>query len=105
MNEFQSFLDKSLSKVSISELVRHEDSHPDYDIYKEIRKLIIQERKAQKLTQQQLALRTGLSQANISNIEKGNSHPTIDSLKKISDALGKRLIIEFADREELNEWL
>ena len=42
-----------------------------------------------------------LTQANISNIEKGMSKPTIDSLKRIADALGKRLRIEFEDQEEI----
>ena len=49
--------------------------------------------------QKQLAERCGMTQANISNIEKGITKPTIDSLKKIADATGKRLIIEFVDRE------
>ena len=35
----------------------------------------------------------------ISNIEKGTTRPTIDSLKKIADATGRRLIIQFGDRE------
>lgn len=101
MSDFQNFLDESLSKVDFKGLTEQDSFIPEYDIFKEIRELIIQERKAQNLTQKQLAARTGLSQANISNIEKGYSHPTIDSLKKITDALGKRLVIKFEDREEL----
>jgi transcriptional regulator with XRE-family HTH domain len=54
------------------------------------------------MTQKELAKECGLTQANISNIEKGISKPTIDSLKKIADAFGKRLRIEFEDREEIS---
>ena len=52
------------------------------------------------LTQKQLAQISGLTQSYISNIEKGNKHPTIDSLKKIADTIGKKLIIDFQDSEE-----
>lgn len=41
------------------------------------------------MTQKELAKKSGLTQANISNIEKGFIRPTIDSLKKIADATGK----------------
>jgi ribosome-binding protein aMBF1 (putative translation factor) len=101
MSDFQNFLDESLSRVKFSGFGKPEARIPEYDIDKEIRELIVRERKMQKLTQKQLAVQTGLSQANISNIEKGVNRPTIDSLKKIADALGKRLVIEFEDREDL----
>ena len=100
MTDFQKFLDENLSKVKI-ENKEMPESFPDYDIYGEISDMIISERKQQKMTQKQLSLLTGISQANICNIEKGASKPTIDSLKKIGDALGKRLIVAFEDREDI----
>lgn len=100
MTDFQKFLDENLSKVKI-ENKEMPESFPDYDIYDEISDMIISERKQQKMTQKQLSLLTGISQANICNIEKGASKPTIDSLKKIGDALGKRLIVAFEDREDI----
>lgn len=51
------------------------------------------------MTQKDLASRTGLTQANISNLEKGSSKPTIETLKKIADATGTRLVIEFTSPE------
>ena len=100
MNDFQKFLDENLSKVHI-EKETIKNTFPDYDVYSEIEDMIITERKRQKITQKQLAQKTGISQANICNIEKGTSKPTIDSLKKIADALGKRLVVFFEDREEI----
>ena len=100
MTDFQKFLDENLSKVKI-ENKEMPESFPDYDIYDEISDMIISERKQQKMTQKQLSLLTGISQAKICNIEKGASKPTIDSLKKIGDALGKRLIVAFEDREDI----
>jgi len=42
-----------------------------------------------------------LSQANISNIENGVTRPTIDSLQKIAEALGKRLLVCFEESEDI----
>ena len=100
MSDFQRYLDENLSKVRI-ENTEVRESPEDYDIYSEIREMIVSERKSQKITQKRLAKLTGISQANICCIEKGNSKPTIDSLKKIGDALGKRLVITFEDREDV----
>lgn len=73
-----------------------------YDIEAELRELIIFTRKELGITQKQLAQRSGISQANISKIENGNYHPSVITLQRIADGLGKRLVIEFADyREEL----
>ena len=99
MSDFQSFLDNTLTKIDI-EAIKEEDSEVyEYDIYREIRELVITARDRAGLTQKELAAKSGLTQANISNIEKGTTRPTIDSLKKIADATGRRLVIRFEDRE------
>ena len=100
MSDFQKFLDENLSKIKF-EKTESEKKLPDYDIYGEIREMIVSERRKQKITQKELARRSGISQANICNIEKGERCPTIDTLKKIGDALGKRLVISFEDREDV----
>ncbi len=99
MSDFQKFIDENLSKVRIENA---EDTGPrtDYDIYGEIRYMIINERRRQKMSQERLAGLTGISQATISSIERGISRPCIDSLRKIAEALGKRLSITFEDRED-----
>ena len=100
MSDFQDFLDTNLENIKMPmdvELHQYEE----YDVYSEIIDQLKSIRMSEKVTQKELANKCGLTQANISNIEKGIAKPTIDSLKKIADALGKRLRIEFDDREEL----
>lgn len=101
MSDFQDFLDKNLTQIDIQFDKKDSNEIYGYDIYKEISELVISSRGEQRLTQKQLAKKSGLTQANISNIEKGVNRPTIDTLKKIADALGKRLVIDFSEREEM----
>ena len=57
-------------------------------------------REARKLTLKQLADRVGCSAANISLIEKGNSSPSIATLKNIADSLGVNIVDFFTENEE-----
>ena len=100
MNDFQSYLDQNLQNIH---MVKEDEAEytPDYDIYAEIREMLRNAREEAGMTQRQLAERTGLTQANISNMENGSSRPTIDSLKKIADAFGKKLVVAFDEWEEL----
>ena len=99
MSDFQKFLDENLGTIRINEDEVVPETLDDYDIFKEIRDMIIQFRHDSHMTQKELAAKCGITQANISNLEKGTSKPTIESLKKIADALGMRLIVEFVGRE------
>ncbi len=99
MSDFQKFLDENLSKVNIDNIPLKDRIH-DYDIYREIREMIISERKRLKITQHRLSQLSGISQANICNIERGITKPSIESLKRIADALGKRIVLTFEDWEE-----
>ena len=99
MSDFQSFLDKTLTQIDVEAIKVEDNEVYEYDIYREVRELVIAARDRAGLTQKELAAKSGLTQANISNIEKGTTRPTIDSLKKIADATGRRLVIQFGDRE------
>ena len=100
MSDLQSYLDKALKEVR---LVNTEDKPivMDYDIEPEVCELIVTTRTQLGITQKQLAEISGVSQANISKIENGSYRPSIPILKRIANGLGKRLVIEFADREEV----
>lgn len=98
MSDFQKLLDQALEKVNLTPV----DDTPEmeeYDIDAEVRDLVISARSTANLTQKQLAQRSGVSQANISKIENGNYHPSLSTLKRIADALGKRLVVSFEDPE------
>ena len=99
MSEFQRFLDENLGNIRISEDDDMREVPDDYDIFREIRDMVAFHRHESHMTQKELAAKCGITQANISNLEKGTSKPTIESLKKIADALGMRLVVEFVGRE------
>lgn len=100
MSDLQLYLDKALKEV---QLVITEDKPivMEYDIETEVSELIVTTRTQLGITQKQLAEKSGVSQANISKIENGSYRPSIPILKRIADGLGKRLVIEFADHEEV----
>lgn len=100
MSDLQSYLDKALKEI---QLVKNDDKPilSDYDIEEEVCELIVTTRNQLGITQKQLAEKSGVSQANISKIENGSYRPSIPILRRIADGLGKRLLIEFADREEV----
>ena len=95
MSDFQKFLDENLANVQINDDEAVTDNSKDYDIYREIREMVIELRHDNQMTQKELAVKCGITQANISNLENGTTRPTIESLKKIADALGMRLVVEF----------
>ena len=47
------------------------------------------------LTQKQLSIKTGIAQPDISKIENGNANPSIRTLKRLANAMGMKLKIEF----------
>ena len=64
---------------------------PKYDIIQ----AMIDARKEQNITQKELSLRTGITQADISRIENGNRNPSLNMLKKLAKGLGMTLRVEF----------
>ena len=65
-----------------------------YDIIKDRRVLL-------NITQQDLADISGVSLRTIKAIEKGNGNPSIDTLRKITDALGLELIMKVREIPKL----
>jgi transcriptional regulator with XRE-family HTH domain len=63
--------------------------------------LIRERRRAHCLTQAQLALRAGTTQAAVSRLECGELSPTLVTLERLLDALGEELEIS-ASRPELD---
>lgn len=69
----------------------------------EVRKATIEKivkiRKEKKITQQELAERTGILRPNIARMESGNYNPTIDMLVRLADGLGMDVDIQLLPRE------
>ena len=71
---------------------------PEYEIAIAMAKA----RKRQKLTQQELALHTGISQADISRLENGTRNPSLNLLKRIAEGMNSTLEIRFVPKHENN---
>ena len=52
-------------------------------------------RKELGLSQVQLSSITGVAQSDIDSLETGKANPPISTLKKIADACGKKLVVQF----------
>ncbi|MCL2052379.1 MAG: helix-turn-helix domain-containing protein [Lachnospiraceae bacterium] len=89
MSDFQDYLSKKLKDPVFA--AEWERQRPE----REYMKAIIGARIEKDMTQKELAKRAGIRQSNISRIESGNCSPTIATLQKIADGLGRRLHIEF----------
>ena len=63
---------------------------------------IIDARESSGLTQSELARKTGIAKGDISKIENGNGNPSIKTLKRLAQGMGKTLRIEFVDPDENN---
>lgn len=103
MSDFQKFLDEALKNIDINP-TDYEEVLEEYDVFEEIRTQIIKARNDLDITQKELALKAGLTQANVSKIEKGISHPTIETLLKLANGLGKRLVVRIEDPEGVSDY-
>ncbi len=58
---------------------------------------LIEERKQQGLTQQDIADRTGMKAPNVTRVESCKYTPTLDVLERYASAVGKQLKFELVD--------
>lgn len=70
--------------------VEYEKLKPRYEVISQI----IEERNAQRLTQEEWALRVGAQKSNISRFESGSYNPSLDFVVKVAKDLGKEVHIE-----------
>ena len=89
MNDFNRHLNKCLKDDEFA--AEWEKQRPE----REYIKAIISARLEQKITQKELAERTGIRQSNISRIENGNYSPSVATLQQLAKGMGKTLHIEF----------
>ena len=70
------------------------------NINKEIIKEFVKCRKDQKITQMELARRTGISQPNITRFESGRYNPSLDMMLRIAEALDVQMSIQLNKKTE-----
>ena len=87
MNEhtFNEFLEKQLKDPKIK--AEYDALEPEFTVIEAIMRARIET----GITQKELAKKTGISQADISRLERGIGNPSLNTLKRIAEALGKRL--------------
>ena len=61
---------------------------------------MIDARISQKLTQKELAERTGIAQTEISRLENGTRNPSIRLLQRLADGMGMELNISFVPKND-----
>lgn len=73
-----------------------DDIQPEMDIIRAMTDTRIR----QNLTQKELALLTGIDQADISKLENGTKNPSLKLLKRLAQGLGMQLKIEFIPKHQ-----
>ena len=66
----------------------------------QIARALVAVRREKRITQQQLAERTGIAQADISRLENGNSNPSLRTLQRLADGLGMKISVGFQEIED-----
>ena len=97
MSEFRKYKHEVLAKNPKLK-AEYDALEAEYDIIQ----AMIDARKSQNLTQKELSARTGITQADISRIEKGNRNPSLNMLKKLAAGLGMTLKMEFIPNREVS---
>ena len=69
----------------------YEELEPEYQLIC----AIIEARKEKNISQQELAEVTGINRSDISKIENGNANPSLRTIKRVAEGLGKKVEIRF----------
>ena len=88
-NKFRDFLNEQLQDAEFK--AEYDALEPEFTIIQ----AMIDARKNSGLTQKQLSERTGIAQADISKLERGNANPSLRTLRRLAAGLGMRLRLEF----------
>lgn len=85
-------------KETLKELMSNKEFKKEYDALEpefQIIKAMMKARNEKGITQKELSSITGITQADISKLENGTANPSIKTLQRLANALGKNLIIQF----------
>ena len=94
MKTFNQFFDEQMKSSDFKK--EYENLQPEFDVIR----TLIDARKNANITQQELAKKTGISQADISKIENGTRNPTLNMLKRLADGLGMQLRLDFIPKKQ-----
>ena len=89
MSDFRNYLKEQLQRPSFK--AEWDALQPELTIAQ----AMIDARKESGLTQKQLSERTGIAQADISKLERGNANPSLRTLQRLAAGMGMNVKIEF----------
>ena len=89
MSDFRNYLNRQLQRPSFK--AEWDALQPELTIAQ----AMIDARKESGLTQKQLSERTGIAQADISKLERGNANPSLRTLRRLAAGMGMNVKIEF----------
>ncbi len=89
VSSFNDFLEEQLKDPELK--AEYDALEPEFVIMEAIMKARIET----GLTQKELSEKTGISQADISRLERGTANPSIKTLQRIATALDRKLSIQF----------
>ena len=89
MSSYNDFLQEQLRNPEVK--AEYDALEPEFSIIQSI----IDARKESGLTQKELSSITGIAQADISKLERGNANPSLRTLQRLAAGMGRKLKIEF----------
>ena len=89
MSDFRNYLNRQLQRPSFK--AEWDTLQPELTIAQ----AMLDARKESGLTQKQLSERTGIAQADISKLERGNANPSLRTLQRLAAGMGMNVKIEF----------
>ena len=89
MSDFEKYLAERMKDTAFK--AEYDALEPEFSIIQ----AMIDARKASGMTQQQLAEKTGIAQADISKLENGSANPSLRTLRRLAAGMGMQLKLEF----------
>ena len=86
-----------------NELMQDEEFKKEYEALQpemDITRALMDARINANMTQEELSRKSGISQADISRLERGNRNPSLSLLKRLAEAMGTELRIEFVPKQK-----
>jgi len=95
MGSYTKYRDEELKKdYQLKE--EYDALEPEYDIIQ----AMIDARKSRNMTQKELSEITGITQADISRIERGTRNPSLEMVKRLAKGMGMVLKLEFVPEKK-----
>ena len=86
-----------------AELMQDEEFKKEYEALQpemEITRALMNARIKANMTQSELSAKSGISQADISRLERGLRNPSLSLLKRLAEAMGTELKIQFIPKQK-----